>query len=146
MAHFPNERREQLSKREAILRSNGMESASPADAELFWRRYNEGRRRLQWKALTIGDIAGRWLRKEVTAAGGTIGLLKRVWTRAVPGEWQGRCGIEGFSKGTVRVVVDAKSTAFVLRRRVEKVFVEALKSEAPDLKVNRVIYRIGARA
>lgn len=146
MALTPNEPRRSVSKRESILRSNNMESASPADAELFWRRYNEGRRRLQWKALKVGDVAQRWLKKEIAVAGTAVGRLKRIWSGVVPPECRSRCGVEGFARGTLRILVDAKSTAFVLKRRCEAVFLDTVKRDAPELKITRIAYRIGARS
>lgn len=120
-----------------------MEYASPVERELFWRRYNESRRRSARKAVQVGELLGPWLKKESASIGSGLSAATQLWSRVAPSELRGRYRVEALLRKTLRLTVDGKSTAFALQRRVEAAFLKLVRTELAGIEIERVTYRVG---
>ncbi|MBX3395910.1 MAG: DUF721 domain-containing protein [Phycisphaerae bacterium] len=144
MAFTPEQTGRRTSHREYILRREGLLAASPAERELFWRRYNEGRRRSARKAVSLGELIGPWLKSESASLASGLSRAIGLWTRLLPVEYRDRCRVESLRRGALRVVVDGKPTAFALRRHVEAMFLKSAQAEMVGVvAIERVEYRVG---
>jgi len=123
-----------------------MEFAPPDQREVFWRHYNEGRRRSALKATTLDQIAAAWLGRESGLINDGLAQAGRLWRQVVPGEFAGRCQVESLSGRVLCMLVDSKSTAFVLRRSVERMFLDLACGAPAHLQIERVQYRVGKQA
>lgn len=144
LAFTPEQLGRRTSYREYILRREGLLGASPAERELFWRHYNESRRRSALKAVSLGELIGPWLKAESASLASGLSRAIGLWTRLLPVEYQDRCRVESLRRRILRIVVDGKPTAFALRRHVEATFLKAAQVEmAGGAAIERVEYRVG---
>lgn len=120
-----------------------MEVAPPDEREVFWQRYNHSRRRSARKVSTVGDLLAPWLAGEASAQASGLAAATQLWSRVVPENLAGRSRVESVSRRALRVVVDGKAAAFMLRRQVEKAFLKLAGTQLPGVVIEKVVYRVG---
>lgn len=133
------------SRRDFILRTGGAEFAPPSEREVFWRRYNESRRRSALKAERLGTIAAPWIAHESAAIGNVLAKAKRLWSELAPPKFAECCRVDSIKSRRLTILVDSRSTGFVLRRTIERAFLDHARSDAWRLDIDEVIFRVAPR-
>ncbi len=133
------------SRRDFILRTGGVEFAPPSEREVFWRRYNESRRRSALRAERLGKIAAPWIAHESVAIGNVLTRAKRLWSELAPPKFAGRCRVDSLKSRRLTILVDSRSTGFVLRRTIERAFLDHARSDAWRLDIDEIFFRVASR-
>jgi len=136
-----------LEFRRELLESEGLRYGSAEARALFWRRYNlaHGRRtyRVRKAPSNVGFLTGRLLRYHSASDGARVARARSAWSRAVPAFCHDKCRVDSLNKGELTVIVDAKSTVYVLRRQEYQQLLERLEDAAPGLGIRTIRFRVG---
>lgn len=121
----------------------------PTEARMqFWRRHNLATSRSGFRirraASGVGDLTGQLLRHRVANDGVRLGRAIVAWRKSVPASCHGKCRVDSLKKGELTVIVDSKSTAYVLRRQEYQRLLDRLEDAAPGLGIQAIRFRVGS--
>ena len=103
-----------LSRRE-ILDEQELLPAPRASQQLFWLRYNRGKR--GWRTVHLSDaLAGVVSNAAIRSAQRLEGLAE-AWGQVVPAEYAASTRVESYRGGRLVVTVDSAATKYVLARQ-----------------------------
>jgi len=140
--------RDHLAFRRDALETEGLRFA-PSDARMqFWKRHNLANSRAGFRirrpAAGVGDLTGQLLKHRVAEDGIRLGRAIVAWKKAVPANCFDKCRIDSLKKGELTVLVDSRSTAYVLRRQEYQRLLERLEDAAPGLGIQSIRFRVGS--
>ncbi|MCB9856639.1 MAG: DUF721 domain-containing protein [Phycisphaerales bacterium] len=140
--------RDHLAFRRDALEAEGLRF-SPSEAQMqFWKRHNlaNGRAgfRIRRPVAGVGDLTGQLLNHRVAGDGVRLGRAIVAWKKSVPANCLDKCRIDSLKKGELTVLVDSKSTAYVLRRQEYQRLLERLEDAAPGLGIQTIKFRVGS--
>lgn len=114
----------------------------------FWKRHNLANSRSSFRIRRqpagLGLLTGQLLKHQSAADGVRLGRAIVAWKKAVPSNCHDKCRIDSLKKGELGVIVDSKSTAYVLRRQEYQRLLERLEDAAPGLGIHSIRFRVGA--
>lgn len=121
----------------------------PREARMqFWKRHNLATSRAGFRirrpAAGVGDLTGTLLQHRIADDGVRLGRAMVAWKKAVPANCYDKCRVDSLKKGELTVIVDSKSTAYVLRRQEYQRVIERLEDAAPGLGIQSIRFRVGA--
>ncbi len=133
-----------LSRRRELLESEGLRYGAADAQSLFWARYNLQRsHRFRRPVSSVGALTGTLLKFGTSADAERMGRAIHAWNRVAPVNCRGNSRIDGLRKGRLTVLVDSKSTAYVLRRQAYRALLEAMEDAAPGLGIEEIVFRVG---
>lgn len=145
MSNNPN--RDPLGYRRDVLEAEGLRFGTSEAQMQFWKRHNLATSRAGFRvrraASGVGALTGKLLQYRIAGDGVRLGRAMVAWKKSVPANCHHKCRIDSLKKGELTVLVDSKSTAYVLRRQEYQKLLERLENTAPGLGIQSIRFRVG---
>lgn len=125
-----------------ILEANQFLYAPHRRQQMFWRQYNQKRRR---RPVALGEVAMRLVSDNALSGAGRVRQMAEAWQAVVPREREGSTWVEDLSGGVLYVGVDSTSTKYLLSHLVGSSLLATLNKRLRTTRVWRISYRVGTR-
>lgn len=140
----PRSRSDYLARRRELLDAEGLRYGAADARALFWARHNLQRsRRFRQPLTAVGLLTGQLIKHQSSGDAERIGRAIQAWSCVVPANCRGKCRVDGLFKGRLTVIVDSKSTGYVLRRQSYQALLDGMENQAPGLGIERIVFRVG---